>query len=161
LTSPAVAHRDQEIDDQLLEEGRRHLTNAFEKIRLQGGCQGGVAGFDLLLRRLILSRWAHAPPSFDRLDTNAALPPLEIGRIALKKSHVDALGLLGQHFATLVGDPVDASAYFFEQTAPLQEYVRPCSSVGKCRLAAAWQHLGKVNLRQRQVGSDAVAQVGR
>jgi hypothetical protein len=120
-----------------------------------------MAGFDLLLWRLILSRWADALFSFDWLDAYAALSPLDIGGIPLEESHVDPLGRRRQHFPTFISDPVDAPAHLFQEAGPLQEDIRPRRPVGKGRLATTRQHFGKISVGQLQLGSDAAPQVGR
>src|SRR5690606_22697409 len=50
LTAAAIAHRDEQIDDQCFEECGRQFADALEQVGLQNRAQSPVAGFHHFLR---------------------------------------------------------------------------------------------------------------
>ena len=153
LLAPAVAHGDQQIDDQPLEESRRHLPNAFEEVVFKSRAQRFEACVNLLFRSLCSQDRRQQVSGPLAGSSSAPLAPLDIAGSA-PRSACRPGGLFRQYLATHVSDPIDAPTDPLEQPGSLEVDGRPRDSVGKGRRLP----LGSISARSvsvsRRLGSD-------
>lgn len=154
---------DQQIDDQLLEEGRTVGEDALKQVVAQGRFQCRMGGIDLLLRRRRTGRGRIERLGGDAvLFGRSAFVLVELAELRLlhQEGHVDAFRPRRQQRLALVGRHEATPSRRGDQPGLAHVEFRPVDTVVQHTLASARQKLVPLCRCQAEIIGDALRDVG-